>query len=205
VYIGEGQSFEPYEKRCVAIFDDKDIVRLFMERDENAVKAAGEKYRAYCMKIAVNITGSYEDAEECVNDALMSAWESIPPHDPELLSTYLGKLTRNLAINKRKLRLTEKRGFGECELAYEELSETIGSSENVEQAFDRKELATEINRFLKGLPERKRTIFIRRYWFCESVRAISEELGISQSSVSVTLHRSREKLRTYLRKRGYCV
>ncbi len=185
--------------------DDKEIVALFMRRNEEAVKAASEKYRAYCMKIAENITGSYEDAEECVNDALMSAWESIPPHAPELLSTYLGKLTRNLAINRRRQRLTEKRGLGECELAYEELSEMIGGSDSPEQALDRRELAAEINRFLKGLSERKRAMFIRRYWFCESVKAISEELGATQSSVSVTLHRLREKLRTYLRKRGYNV
>lgn len=183
--------------------DDKEIVSLFTQRDETALKAASEKYRSYCMKIAENITGSHEDAEECVNDALMSAWESIPPQEPKLLSTYLGKLTRNLAINRRRLRLTEKRGLGEGELAYEELSEMIGGAEDVSQTHDRRELSAEINRFLKGLPERKRTMFIRRYWFCESVKAIADELGTTQSSVSVTLHRLREKLRTYLRKRGY--
>ncbi len=204
--IGEGQSFElsnDLRKEVSYLLDDNEIVRLFTARDENALKAVSEKYRVYCMKIAENITGSFEDAEECVNDALMSAWESIPPNKPELLSTYLGKLTRNLAINRRKARLTEKRGGGECELAYEELSEMIGGAEDVSQALDRRELTADINRFLKGLSERKRAMFIRRYWFCESVKTIADELGASQSSVSVTLHRLREKLRTYLRKRGY--
>lgn len=183
--------------------DDKDIVRLFLARDEAAVKAASEKYGSYCMKIAENITSSHEDAEECVNDALMRAWESIPPYKPEMLSTYLGKLTRNLAINRRKLMNTLKRGSGEGTLAFEELSELINGRENVEREYDRRELSAEINAFLEKLPENKRVIFVRRYWYCDSVKEIAAELGTSVTSVSVTLHRLREKLRTHLRKRGY--
>lgn len=157
------------------------------------------------MKIAENITGSREDAEECVNDALMRAWENIPPNRPEMLSTYLGKLTRNLAINKRKRSMAEKRGKGEATLAFEELSETVKGSENVEQEFDRSELSREINSFLETLPEHKRNIFVCRYWYCESVKTIAAEWGMSETSVSVTLHRLREKLCAYLRKRGYDV
>lgn len=183
--------------------DDKEIVRLFLARDEAAVKAASEKYRGYCMKIAENITGSREDAEECVNDALMNAWESIPPKTPEMLSTYLGKLTRNLAINRRKQINTGKRGNGEGTLAFEELSGLISGGETVEREYDRRELSAEINAFLGKLPERKRTLFIRRYWYCESVKDIAIAQGISETSASVTLHRLREKLREHLRKRGF--
>lgn len=183
--------------------NDKEIVQLFLERDEAAIKAANEKYRSYCMKIAESITNSPEDAEECVNDALMRAWESMPPNSPEMLSTYLGKLTRNIAINRLKRQMTEKRGRGEAALAFEELSEMIKGRENVEQEFDRRELSREINVFLEKLPEHKRNIFICRYWYCESVKTIAAEWGLSETSVSVTLHRLREKLRIHLRKRGY--
>ena len=183
--------------------DDKEIVKLFLVRDESAIKAAGEKYRSYCMKIAENITGSREDAEECVNDALMKAWETIPPKKPEMLSTYLGKLTRNLALNRRKMMNTDKRGNGEAMLAFEELSEMISGGSSVEREFDHSRLSEEINAFLEKLPERKRTLFIRRYWYCMSVKDAALEQGISETSASVTLHRLREKLRDHLRKRGF--
>lgn len=183
--------------------NDNEIVALFLNRDESAVKSALEKYKSYLMMIAENITGSREDAEECVNDALMNAWESIPPNKPEMLSTYLGKLTRNIAINRRKSRLTEKRGRGEATVAFEELSELIKGSDNVEQEFDRRELSKEINAFLEQLPDYKRILFVRRYWYCESVKTIAAELGMSETSASVTLHRLRDKLRVHLRKRGY--
>ena len=183
--------------------NDKEIVQLFLARDESAIKAAREKYISYCMKIAENITGSREDAEECVNDALLKAWESIPPRDPEMLSTYLGKLTRNLAINRRNMMNTDKRGNGEAMLAFEELSGLISGDTSVEREFDRSELTSEINAFLEKLPERKRTLFIRRYWYCMSVKDAAAEQGITETSASVTLHRLREKLRDHLRKRGF--
>lgn len=183
--------------------NDNEIICLFYSRDETAIKTAAEKYNSYLMKIAENITNSHEDAEECVNDALLSAWESIPPNNPEMLSTYLGKLVRNIAINKRKSMRTEKRGRGEAATVFEELSETIKGSESVESEYDRRELSREITAFLEQLPENKRVIFVRRYWYCDSVKEIASELGISVTSVSVTLHRLREKLRVHLRKRGY--
>lgn len=181
--------------------DDKEIVRLFLARDEAALKAAGEKYRSYLMKIAENITGSREDAEECLNDALLKAWETIPPMQPEMLSTYLGKLTRNLAINRRKQLQRIKRGNGE--LAFEELSGMISAKETADGELDRKALAEAINAFLKKLPERKRSLFVRRYWYCESVKSAAAAEGMSESAASVTLHRLRDKLRDFLRKRGF--
>ncbi len=185
--------------------NDIEIVKLFLNRDETAIKAASDQYKSYLMKIAHNITGSREDAEECVNDALLKAWESIPPQNPELLSAYLGKLARNLAINRRKRQLADKRGGGEAQLAFEELSEMIKSGENVEQEHDRRELTAELNAFLEKLTEPKRKIFVRRYWYCDSVKIIAAEMGLTETCVSVTLHRIREKLRVHLRKRGYNV
>ncbi len=184
-------------------FDDLEIVRLFTERDETAVSAAMAKYKNYCMKIALNILRSREDAEECVNDAFLKAWELIPPHKPQTLSTFLGKITRNLAISRYRQTFAEKRGSGETALAFEELSEIVSGNADVQGKAERQELLGEINAFLRRLPERQRNIFIRRYWFCESIRGIAESFSISESNVSVILNRVRQKLREHLRKRGF--
>lgn len=184
-------------------FDDFEIVRLFTERNETAISAAMEKYKSYCMKIALNILHSHEDAEECVNDAFLKAWELIPPHKPQTLSTFLGKLTRNLAINRYRQAFAEKRGSGDTALAFEELSEIVSGNADVQGAAERQELLGEINAFLKRLPERQRNIFICRYWFCESIRGIAEMFSISESNASVILNRVRRKLQEYLRKRGF--
>ncbi len=183
--------------------EDIEIVKLFTERNESAIAAAMEKYKSYCIRIAVNILRSHEDAEECVNDAFLKAWELIPPHEPQMLSTFLGKITRNLAISRYRQTLAEKRGSGETALAFEELSEVISGDSNVENEAERRELLGEINAFLKKLPEQKRNIFICRYWFCESIREVAERFSVSESNVSVILNRTRQKLREYLRKRGF--
>lgn len=183
--------------------NDNEIVQLLFDRDEAGLKAVGEKYKSYCMKIAENITGSREDAEECVNDAFLRAWELIPPNRPEMLSTFLGKLTRNIAINRRKRLMAEKRGGGEAALVFEELSKAVKGGEDVEQEFDRRELSRAINAFLETLPEHKRNIFVCRYWYCDSVKKIAAEWGMTRTAVSVTLHRLRGELCEFLRKRGY--
>lgn len=182
--------------------NDSEIVRLLLERSEEGLKAVSEKYKSYCLMIAKNITGSSEDAEECVNDALMKVWELIPPNKPEMLSTFLGKLTRNIAINRMRRLNTLKRGKGAA-APLGELADSCKSKENVEQEFDRRELTREINTFLETLPEYKRDIFICRYWYCDSVKKIAEDYGMSQTAVSVMLHRLRDSLSKYLRKRGY--
>ncbi len=182
---------------------DRDIVELFLDRDERAIREISEKYRNYCAKIALNILGSYDEAEECVNDALMKAWESIPPHEPELLSSYLGRLTRNIAINVRRGSLAEKRGRGETDAVFEELSELVGGGESAEHLHDYKALVREINDFLHTLPELKRNIFICRYWYCDSIPEIAAEFSVSKNKVYITLNRVRNGLREYLRKRGY--
>lgn len=183
--------------------EDKKIVELFLQRNETAVAAASEKYTSYCAKIAENILGSRSDAEECVNDTLLKAWESIPPHRPEKLSTFLGKLTRNSAINMRRGQLTEKRGGGQTAAVFEELSEIISDSSDLERHYEHKELIGEINSFLKGVPKRKRDIFICRYWYCDSVADIAAQFGLNENNVSVILNRVRKKLKQHLEKEGY--
>lgn len=183
--------------------DDNEIVKLFTERSEAAVAEAVKKYKTYCTRIAVNILHSREDAEECVNDAFMKAWELIPPHKPENLQAFLGKLTRNLAINRHRSSAAEKRGSGDTALAFEELSAVISDSTSIENEAERRELLNEISAFLKKLPERKRNIFIARYWYCESLRDIAGKFSVSESNVSVILNRTRQKLREHLLKRGF--
>ena len=183
--------------------DDSEIVRLFTERSEEGISAAMAKYKGYCTKIAYNILYSHEDAEECVNDAFLKVWDMIPPNKPEMLSTFIGKITRNLAINRYRQTLSQKRGSGEAAVAFEELSAVISDRRDVANDAERRELLGEINKFLGKLPEKKRNIFVCRYWYCDSVRDIAAEFSISESNVSVILNRTRQKLREYLQKRGY--
>lgn len=183
--------------------NDRDIVELFLERKESALKEVSDKYRNYCAKIAENILGSYEEAEECVNDALMKAWESIPPHKPAMLSTFMGKLTRNVAINRRRQTLAQKRGKGEAELVFEELSELIPGGDSVDREYDARELVREINAFLYTIPEQNRNIFVCRYWYCDSIPDIAAEFSVSKNKVYVSLTRTRKKLIEHLKKRGY--
>ena len=178
------------------------IIQLFFDRDEAAIAEVSEKYGAYCSKVAFNILTSKEDSEECVNDAFLKAWELIPPNRPERLSAFLGKLTRNLAINRLKYRSAEKRGSCQADVILDELAEVIPSDSSVELEQERRELVAEINRFLKKLPLQKRNIFILRYWYCDSVKDIAASNGLSENNVSVILNRTRKKLKQHLEKKG---
>lgn len=182
--------------------EGKEIIELFFKRDESAVEKTAETYGSYCKKIAMNILDSHEDSEECVNDAFLKAWELIPPNRPEKLSAFLGKLTRNLAINKLKYRSAEKRGSLKSDLILDELSEVISDNSSVELEQERKELIREINGFLRKLPGQKRNVFIRRYWYCDSVKEIAVSNGLSENNVSVILNRTRKKLKQHLEKKG---
>lgn len=183
--------------------EDSEIVKLFLERNEDAISEVSMKYKGYCFAIALNILGSKEDSEECVNDTLLKAWDMIPPHKPETLSTFLGRITRNIAIDRHRQTLAEKRGSGEAAMAFDEMAEIISGSIDVESETERKELLGEINSFLGKLPEHKRNIFMRRYWYYDSIRNIAAEFGLSEGNVSVILNRTRHKLREYLKRKGY--
>lgn len=182
--------------------EDKDIIRLYFERDEKAIFETEEKYGAYCRKTAENILGDSGKAEECLNSALLGAWNSIPPNEPENLKIYLAKIARNFAIGILEKEKAEKRGGGTFLKALEEISESVPASENVEESYIAKELGERINFFVSKLPEKERKIFIRRYFFFESQEKIGEKFGFSPNRVAVILHRTRKKLRKFLEKEG---
>ena len=135
--------------------DDAQIVQLYWDRDEQAIPATSEKYGNYCTSIAMNILGNQEDAEECVNDTYLNAWNAMPPHRPSILPTFLGKITRNLSFNRYKHHTADKRGGGEMPAVLEELSDLVSGRDDVEQAFDQRELTKAIDTFLDGLSPKK--------------------------------------------------
>ncbi|MBE6883744.1 MAG: sigma-70 family RNA polymerase sigma factor [Ruminococcaceae bacterium] len=183
--------------------EDTEIIEMYWARDERAIPVTAEKYGSYCAAIAGNILGSREDAEECVNDTWLQVWKAIPPHRPGGFAAFLGKITRNLAINRYKRGSAEKRGGGEISAVLEELSEMVSGKENTEAELMRKEFAEALNAFLKELPEEKRNIFVCRYWYSDSVTEIAERYGRREGTVSMILSRLRIKLRKYLLERGF--
>lgn len=183
--------------------DDAKIVQLYWDRDELAIPATADKYGNYCTSIANNILGNHEDAEECVNDTYLHTWNAIPPHKPAMLSTFLGKITRNLAFNRYKHNAADKRGGGELTAVLDELEECVSGNEDVEQSYEYKELVAAINEFLGTLPSEKRNMFVCRYWYADSIADIAVRFHMNQGAVSMTLNRLRSKLHDYLRKRGY--
>lgn len=183
--------------------EDKEIVQLYWNREHRAIVETASKYGSYCKAIAQRILGNKEDTEECVNDTYLNAWNSIPPYSPSVLPTYLGKITRNLAFDRFRSRHTEKRGNGEITLVLDELAECVSGTECVEDEIIRHELISAINSFLATLPADKRNIFLLRYWYVMPISEIGKKCGITAGNVSVTLSRVREKLKQYLRERGY--
>ncbi len=183
--------------------NDQQIVVLYIQRDEQAISATSEKYGSYCTSIAKNILGSNEDAEECVNDTYLHAWNSIPPHKPNVLATFLGKITRNLSFNRYKHGKADKRGGGELPLVLDELAECLISDDSVEKAFEAKELTEAIDVFLSTLSKQKRDMFVCRYWYTDSISDIAERFSMKESAVTMTLTRIRIKLHDYLTERGF--
>ena len=183
--------------------DDIKIVQLYWERDQNAITETEAKYGNYCTSIAINILGNNEDAEECVNDTYMNAWNSMPPHRPTMLSTFLGKITRNLAFNRYKHNNADKRGGSEISAVLDELSECVSGKNNVEQEIEYKELVKAIDSFLDTLSPEKRSIFVCRYWYTDSISEIAKQFHMRENTVSMTLNRIRLKLKKYLIDGGY--
>ena len=183
--------------------DDETIVKMYWERDKNALAATSEKYGSYCLSIAGNILGNHEDAEECVSDTYMNTWNSIPENRPERLSTYLGRIVRNLSFNLYKKNRREKRGSGQISMILDELAELIADPCGVEETWNCKFLSEEISSFLSELDAEKRMIFVCRYWYADSVKDIAERFAMTEGNVSVTLNRLRKKLHSYLTERGF--
>ena len=182
--------------------DDEKIVQLYWDRDERAISATADKYGSYCAQIARNILGDREDADECVNDAYMSAWGSMPPHRSGVLSAFLGKIVWNLSLNRYRRNTAAKRG-GEAPAVLEEIGELVSGGDSVEQEIDRRELVRAVDAFLGGLPAEKRCIFVCRYWYFDSISDIAARFQMTENHVSVTLNRLRTKLRRDLKERGF--
>lgn len=174
--------------------EDKEIVELYFERSERAIDATAKQYGAYCHAIARNLLGSDADAEECVNDVWLSAWNSIPPNRPSALRTYLGKLVRRLSVSRIRYRTAEKRGGGEIPLILDELAEVLPDEERESDDLTHDAL----NRFLSQLGETERRVFLCRYWYGDPVKEIAAHFGFSESKVKSMLYRTREKLKEYL-------
>lgn len=183
--------------------EDHEILSLFWERDQTAIAAAAAKYGRCCTALARGILGSPEDAEECVSDAYLRAWEAIPPKKLEKLGAFLMKLTRNLSFSRWRAHHADKRGGGETAIALSELEEIVSGGETAQEALDRRALAEEIETFLRALDSRKRALFLRRYWYAHAVRDIAADYGMSPGAVTMALRRLREQLRAYLTERGY--
>lgn len=182
--------------------EDEKILALYCARDEAALAATQEKYGGYCRTIAGAVLGDPADAEESVSDALLGAWNAIPPHRPENLRTFLGKLTRRAALKKYRAAMTRKRGGGQTALALEELAEALPAGGGPEETVAAGELSAALDRFLGVLPPEKRRVFLRRYWYLDSVERIAEAEGCTTAKISSMLHRLRAKLRMQLEKEG---
>lgn len=183
--------------------DDIRIVELYWERSEEAVAQTQEKYGRYCHSIAYNVLHSDEDAEECVNDTYIKAWDSIPPNRPRKLSAYLGRITRNIALDRYERDRAQKRG-GITELALDELCECIADDSEVSDTSE-SALGEAINGFLSTLGKRTRIVFVRRYWYLYSIEDIAHQMDMSESNVKVTLLRARRKFKEYLEKEGIVI
>lgn len=184
---------------------DEAIVNLYWDRKEDAILETQLKYEKYLFKISLNILFDEEDAKENVNDTYLKAWNSIPPQRPSVLSTYLGKINRQGAIDIYRKKTSQKRKGAEYESCIEELSDCIADEQNVEQSIEAKLLGQAINAFLTELPEQKRNVFLGRYYYMDSVKAIAGYMKLSEQNVKNILHRSRGELKEYLRKEGFAL
>lgn len=182
--------------------DDTQIVELYWARKESAIEETEVKYGSYCRSIALNILHNPEDAAESVNDTWMDAWNSMPPHRPSILSTFLGKLTRRISIDKWRRTTAKKRGDGQLPLVLAELEDCISDGKSIEEETERKLLAEVIATFVKSLPETEQKVFLCRYWYMDSVSSIATRFRFSESKVKSMLYRTREKLRVRLEKEG---
>ena len=189
-------------RKAVIATDSERILMLYENRDEQALRETAAQYGAICRSLARNITGSEEDAEECLNDALMKVWETVPPEHPESLRAYLLRIVRNAALNRLERQNAQKRGGCQLPAAYEELAECLPAKENVMRQAEQKELFAAVGAFLAKLPQRQRDLFVRRYWFASSEAELGELFGMTENHVRVTLSRIRKRLRNHLRKEG---
>lgn len=186
--------------------EDKKIVRLFLDREESAIRELDRKYSRFCFKIAFNILSSREDSEECVNDTWFRTWNYIPPKQPAVLSSFIGRITRGLAIDRLRKKYAAKRvdmHIADLEAETEQLDRLAANT--LEDKISETEFYEILNSFLRGLAERDRDIFLRRYWHMDSLKEIAARHGRTEGSIRGSLYRTRKKLYKLLEKEGVCV
>ncbi|MBP1565556.1 MAG: RNA polymerase sigma factor [Oscillospiraceae bacterium] len=182
--------------------DDKSIVELFWQRSERAIPESQNKYNSYCTSIAVGILGSREDAEECVNDTWMRAWNSIPDNRPSKLSVFLGKITRNISIDRYRKNTSLKNNGGQFSVCLDELAECTGNDENLTDDIVWKDI---IDRFLGSLKNSSREVFMYRYWYMFSVDEIAWQCDMTKGAVKMSLQRTRKALKDFLEREGITI
>ena len=180
--------------------DDKRIVELFFARDEQALTETKEKYSRYLHRVAHNVLQNQQDAEECVNDTYLRAWNAIPPHRPSRLSVFLGKITRRLALDRYAALTADKRGGGTQAAILEEWRDALPHTEG--DPADDMAVREALSRFLRQLPADKRRTFIRRYWYGDSIPTIATDYPSTESRIKMMLARTRDELKTFLEKEG---
>lgn len=189
-------------KKAVAELEDSKIIDLFFERSEQAITELSKKYGAVCRRVAGNILRNDLDAEECVNDAYLGAWNTIPPRRPDPLFTYICRIVRNLSITRYHANTAVKRNSF-YDAALDELEECLPSAETVETVLDARELSVLLDRFLETLDRENRILFVRRYWYSDPVSEIGAAFHMTSNSVSARLSRIRRKLKGFLKEEGY--
>lgn len=184
--------------------DDEKIVDLYWERTEIAISETSKKYSRYLRTIAFNILSNHLDAEECENDTYIAAWNAMPSARPNKLLAFLGRITRNIALDRYDYNTAKKRN-NEFDLLLSELEDFISSPSDVETQFENGELSKAISNYLRTIDSKYRLVFIRRYWYSDSIKSISSHLSMSESKVKSILFRTRKNLKTYLEKEGIII
>ena len=184
--------------------EDTEIIELYWQRDQRAVDETHGKYGGFLTNIAWNILRSRSDAEECVNDTYLNAWNAIPPARPSALRAWLGRIARNLSLDRWRRDRTERRGGG-MEVLLGELADCVPAPDSVQRTAEVRELSELISRWLWSLGEESRTLFVRRYWNGDSVKSLAQELGMQPNALTKRLLRLREGLRAYLESEGVAV
>ena len=182
--------------------EDREIIELYWSRSESAISRTAEKYGRYAHKIAYSILGSFEDSEECVNDTYIKVWNSIPPQRPNSLTAYIGRIVRNLSLDKYRSYTADKRGAGYTTSVLEELESCIPSADDGRSFDDQLALTEILNCFLMNLPPQTRKVFMSRYWYFNSIKEIAKEHRMTEGKVKMLLLRTRRELKKHLEKEG---
>ena len=184
--------------------EDGRIIQLFFERSDDAIHELSKKYGGICLNVAKNILNNYEDAEECVNDAYLGVWNTIPPETPKYLLGFVCRIVRNISINRYKHNRAVKRK-GNYDLCVEEWKDYIASGKTIEDEVSEEELSAYIDEFLDSLSKTNRMIFVRRFWYLDSYEDIARVSGLNEGAVRTRLSRTKAGLKKYLEKKGVVI